>query len=368
MNSPHSADSKNQTANRPTKHSATQGRHSAQANVSNSTADLPARSNTWPRLALGAMVFLAILGLVLGIYWSRQPETQDVHELIAQHINNSGGQPVPGTAFVATTIFVGDTLLRKPGGFLHNDRFPPGALMDNMPSWECGMVMALRDALQTLRNDFTRAQSQSREELKVKRADMQFAINPKSWMMPAAEDEYRKGLDALELYFDDLSDQTTNAAEGFYPRADNLAAYLGLVEKRLGNFGVRLSNSVADAGLAGITQDSESEPTIDGELDRGKLPDVDTVFYCARGYSWALLHFMRALEMDFAPVLESKHAEVNMQLIIRDLDGAVKRMRSPMVLNGHGYGLVANHSLVIASYISRVNAAIIDLKLLLLQG
>ena len=39
-----------------------------------------------------------------------------------------------------------------------------------------------------------------------------------------------------------------------------------------------------------------------------------------------------------------------------------------MVLNGDGFGLVANHSLVMASYISRANAAIIDLRNLLQQG
>jgi hypothetical protein len=39
-----------------------------------------------------------------------------------------------------------------------------------------------------------------------------------------------------------------------------------------------------------------------------------------------------------------------------------------MVLNGTEFGLVANHSLVMASYISRANAAIIDLRKLLSQG
>ncbi|MCB1707405.1 MAG: DUF2333 family protein, partial [Halioglobus sp.] len=41
---------------------------------------------------------------------------------------------------------------------------------------------------------------------------------------------------------------------------------------------------------------------------------------------------------------------------------------SPMILNGSGFGLMANHSLVMASYISRANAAIIDLRDLLSQG
>jgi hypothetical protein len=41
---------------------------------------------------------------------------------------------------------------------------------------------------------------------------------------------------------------------------------------------------------------------------------------------------------------------------------------SPVILNGSGFGPLANHSLVMASYISRANAAIIDLRNLLAEG
>ena len=43
-------------------------------------------------------------------------------------------------------------------------------------------------------------------------------------------------------------------------------------------------------------------------------------------------------------------------------------LNSPMVLNGSQFGLFANHSLVMASYISRANAAVINLRELLDQG
>ena len=39
-----------------------------------------------------------------------------------------------------------------------------------------------------------------------------------------------------------------------------------------------------------------------------------------------------------------------------------------MILNGGGFGFFANHSLVMANYISRANAATIDLRALLSQG
>ena len=39
-----------------------------------------------------------------------------------------------------------------------------------------------------------------------------------------------------------------------------------------------------------------------------------------------------------------------------------------MILNGNGFGFEANHSLVMASYIARANAAIADLRSLLAPG
>lgn len=343
------------------------------ATCQNPPAPVSARSapgsslGIWLRFLIGFFLLMLLLGSALGLYWSRQPVVAEIPTLLDQRLGEaSSGQALPGMAFVATMLFVGDTLLHKPGGFLHNDRLPPGSLMDNMPSWECGVIMALRDATQALRNDFTRAQSQSREELNVKRADLQFAINPKSWMMPAAEEEYRKGLVALEAYFDALANQQTDHAERFFPRADNLTAYLALVEKRLGNFSVRLSHSVSNAGLSAVLEPGRASQG--NPVGPDSDPDLDEVFYCARGYSWTLLHLMRAIERDFAAVLAGKNADASLRQIIVDLRGATKPMHSPMVMNGSGYGLIANHSLVIASYISRVNAAIIDLKLLLLQG
>jgi hypothetical protein len=96
--------------------------------------------------------------------------------------------------------------------------------------------------------------------------------------------------------------------------------------------------------------------------------EIDNVFYEARGYSWALLHMFKAIAIEFESVLRDKNAQVSVQQVIRDLEESTKRMWSPMVLNGHGFGYVVNHSLVLASYISRANAAVLDLRILLQQG
>jgi hypothetical protein len=81
-----------------------------------------------------------------------------------------------------------------------------------------------------------------------------------------------------------------------------------------------------------------------------------------------LIHLLKAIEVDFANVLAKKNATVSLRQIIRELESTQTSIWTPMVLNGDGFGFLANHSLVMASYVSRANAAIIDLRELLKQG
>jgi len=144
------------------------------------------------------------------------------------------------------------------------------------------------------------------------------------------------------------------------------------VEKRLGSLTRRLGNSVVENR---INDDLAGDPAADAS---GILPDtvnvrtgwfeVDNVFFEARGTAWALVHFFRAAEFDFAKVLADKNAEASVRQIIRELEASLGGLSSPMILNGSGYGLFANHSLVMANYLARANAAVINLRELLDQG
>jgi len=73
-------------------------------------------------------------------------------------------------------------------------------------------------------------------------------------------------------------------------------------------------------------------------------------------------------EIDFAGILESKRARPALQRIIHKLKNAEHHIWSPVIMNNNGFGILTNHSLIMASYISRANAAIIDLRILLMQG
>ncbi len=325
----------------------------------------------WKRVVIVSVGTLVLAIGALGAYWSLQPDHFDVRAVALKRVGGDETKLVRGAVYVATIGKVARTLFEKPGGYLFNDVFIPGVYLDNMPSWEYGVIKEVRDSLHALRNDFSRSQTQSIENHDLRKADEFLNYDVDSWILPSTESEYMDAVIALDRYFDALTGGATPSAR-FFPRADNLAAYLAVVEKRLGSYAQRLSASVGDSELtAALVQEAEQPvpPTAVGEI-RVRTPrlEIDDVFYEARGYAWGLLHSFKALAIEFESVLEDKNAVVSLRQVIRDLEEATKRMWSPMVLNGHGFGYVVNHSLVLASYISRANAAVLDLRILLQQG
>ncbi|MFT4519585.1 MAG: hypothetical protein ACI9JM_001982 [Halioglobus sp.] len=320
---------------------------------------------------LAVLVLYLLIAASIGVYWSIAPASFDVEAKTQELLEKEGGVAVTGSVTMATLIGVMDTLLEKPGGYMHNDRFPPGLWLDNMPSWEFGVLVQVRDLSRALREVLSRSQSQSREDPDLAVAEPNFNFNSDSWILPASEDEYSDGLKHAHRYFNRLSDSKAQDAQ-FFARADNLRYWLATVQSRLGSLSQRLGASVGqvrvNTDLAGDDAAKKSTATPDQRMIRTPWMEIDDVFYEARGTSWALIQFLKAAEVDFADVLEKKNARVSLRQIIRELEGTQEMVMSPMILNGSGLGVLANHSLVMASYISRANAAIIDLRELLSKG
>jgi len=233
------------------------------------------------------------------------------------------------------------------------------------------VLVQARDMARAMRKDFSRSQSQSTEDVDLAKAEPLLNFNNNSWLFPSTESEYRKSLSLQKSYFNRLLDPQQTDAQ-FYARADNLNDWLGDVSTRLGSLSQRLSASVGqkrldtDAGFESSTGDS-TQKADDSEIKTSWL-EIDDVFYEARGTSWALIHLLKGIEQDFGPTLDKKNARVSLLQIIRELEATQATIWSPMILNGTEFGFLANHSLVMASYISRANAAIIDLRELLSQG
>lgn len=319
----------------------------------------------WIKIGGGVLAVLLVLLIGVGWYWSRTPDVFWVTHKTAD------GQAVVGYATTDTLVRVAETMLDKPGGFLSNDRMPPGVFLDNIPNWEVGVLQQVRDLARVIRNDYSRSQSQSREDPDIAAAEPAFFVDHKSWVLPRPESEYRNAINGFSRYRDRLAGIAEPQAQ-FFARADNLREWLSQVEKRLGSITRRLGDSVAvtviNTDLAGDAAAEANTTLPDSVSVKTSWFEIDDVFFEARGTAWALLHFLRAAEFDFTQVLDDKNAKASVRQIIRELEASLAPLRSPMVLNGGGFGLFANHSLVMANYLARANAAVINLRELLDQG
>lgn len=331
------------------------------------------RGSTWMRVTLICLAGYVLFVITLGVYWSREPDVVVVHGDMQSStaVNSPISRAITGSVTTASLIVVADQLLSKSGGYLSNDILPPGLLLDNIPNWEYGVLVQVRDLSKAMREVFSRSQSQSIEDHDLAIAEPRFNFESESWILPSSESIYKEGIKLLNAYHERLVDSGQPTAQ-FYARADNLAFWLGSVEKRLGSLSQRLSASVGqrrlNTDLAGEAEAAQSTPAPTELAVKTPWYNIDDVFYEARGTTWALIHFLKGIELDFDDVLQKKNAKVSVQQIIRELEATQAPLFSPMILNGSGFGLLANHSLVMASYISRAHAAIIDLRELLTQG
>ncbi|MCF6263598.1 MAG: DUF2333 family protein [Xanthomonadales bacterium] len=316
------------------------------------------------------LLLLFLLMLAGMFYLNHEPAVFDVNENARASLQ-AEQKMVTGFTTGATMLKVGDILLNKRGGYLSNDKLPPWVFLDNVPNWEFGVLTQMRDMARSMRNDISRSQTQSTEDKDLAVLDAQLHFDHASWALPRTEKEYQKALGGMQRYLQRLSDPQQQNAQ-FFARADNLRDWLSYVEKRLGSVSQRLSASVGqqrvNTDLSGDPNATQSTTAAQDISVKTSWFEIDDVFYESRGTTWALIHFMKAMEVDFFEVLKKKNAVTSFRQIIRELEATQTPLGSPMVLNGSPFGLFSNHSLVMANYISRANAAIIDLRILLEQG
>jgi len=317
-----------------------------------------------------SLAIIAFILWIVSIWWGWPPASYDVKTKTLATAQIHSHKIVPGYTTTTTLIDVTSWLIEKPGGFFSNDVTPPGLFMDNVPAFEYGALEQIRDLSLAMRLDFSRLPSQSTGDKDLEKAQEKINTPHKSWALPSAEKDYQEAIASLVSYRTRLVESNQGDAQ-FHIRADNLSAWLGAVEKRLGSLSQRLSLSVVQPRYNNALGADQSSPQAAETAQQMPIQtpwfQIDDVFYESRGATWALLHFLKAVEVDFTDILEKKNAQLSLKQIISDLALTQATIWSPVILNGSGLGLLANHSKVMADYISRANAGLIDLRRLLDQ-
>ena len=305
----------------------------------------------------------------LGIYWSSVPEAPSVNAAVHRQLallNIAPKAQLPlGVVTTSALIAISETLLDKSGGYLANDMFPPGLWLDDMPHWEFGVLLQVRDTTRMLGASLSQSNLNHQLDVDLQKAEIRFNFSNTSWSFPATESQYLSGREHLQKYNYRLMQENSSEAQ-FYADAAHLNDYLVNVEQRLKNMSQRLTASVGpeintDSAAMPVKQEDPKKAT-NGLYTKTPWLQLDDVFFEARGSSWALISILRAIEIDFNEVLQAKNAQASFDQIIRELKPTQQKIYSPVILNGEGFGSVANHSLTMASYLARTQAAIADCR------
>ncbi|MGH8493800.1 MAG: DUF2333 family protein [Moraxellaceae bacterium] len=280
--------------------------------------------------------------------WSREPRPFAV----------TAGRPAPapGVVMARTLADVSATLTGKKGGYLHNDLLPPGVLLDNMPSWELGALRQVRDMTRVMHRDLGLSPRMV-EDADLADADAAFSGGESAWAFPSTESELKRGTAAVRSYALRLNG---GRDARFLVRDAYLVQWLSAVEGGLDGLSARLNASLPDHPvLAG------RHPGSLQSLEQTSWWRVDNVFYEARGSAWALMHLLKAVEIDFGPELARRQALLSLRAAIHELEATQQTVWSPVILNGSGFAVFANHSLVMANYLNRARTDLADVRMLL---
>ncbi|MCL7940853.1 DUF2333 family protein [Halomonas sp. ATCH28] len=293
----------------------------------------------WKPLLVLLVIYLVVC-LGLGIWWSWTPERFDVEQAVAEQRGaESGSTAARGAVTTAGLMTLIETLLEKPGGYLRNDIAPPGLWLDNMPAWELGVLTQAR----SLSRSLPAMEQSSAPELEG--VQERLMGDSRDWLYPATEKRLEQALEELDGYLASLG---AGGEAGFGEQGQGLAAWLEAITGSLDDLGLRLSASIGSRDeLRDLDIDAESLPA------RTPWYRVDEVFFEARGQAWALMHLLEAVQRDQADVLDSAGVTERWGQLVAELQRSQRRLWSPLVLNGSGFGIFANHSLVLANHMVR---------------
>jgi len=292
------------------------------------------RGRRFMRKLMSLSILLAILGyLGLMVYMNGRPELPTLQEETATP---------SGHATVSMVAGLMQAQLDGPGGWLPNDLpLSPGYWLDNMPSFQLGVLTVVRHSGRVLRDNLSRQRTSDELNKEADKAYSQYSNDPLKWALPSAEGAFGRGNEFLLRFRENLG-----GSANFYPRADNLIQMLEQFVSELG-------------GVSTLMLDAH---------DGNKVSwfQVDNNFYFGQGVAHGMLGMMRAARVDFNRVLSDKNALEITDQIITALEGS--QFDPWYVGNGDKDGVFANHSNNLKAYIDDARQKMKSLMSILDQG
>jgi hypothetical protein len=243
---------------------------------------------SWRRLKIGG---LALLGLLVvyyggGMVWLHEID-DDPDFALASSAPEGGSQTV---ALAADLI---DREINTHRWVANDPFFMPGSLLDNMPSFQQGIIAALSRFTVELADQIARTRGSSQIDRDLDTASGLLKYPGTVWIFDLAvsfaptassESQYRRAMRAMRDYNQRLSQGQAT----FEIRADNLQATLERLAADVGSSSAAIDRHLAERSGFGLDF------------------SADDVFYINKGRLYAYYLLLRAMTIDFGKVISER--------------------------------------------------------------
>ncbi|MFO1038223.1 MAG: DUF2333 family protein [Geminicoccaceae bacterium] len=240
-------------------------------------------------------IFLGLLAAVVlyyvgGAIWLHQINDDENFEPVAS-------VPEGASKAVAAAAGLIDREVNQTRWVANDPPFMPSVLLDNMPSFQTGMIAAIGRFTTELRDRVARVRGSSAVDPDLESAAGRINYPGDVWIFewsgtpvqPSSESQYRRAMGDLQHY----NDRLAKGQAVFERRADNLLATLDRLSDDLGASSAALSQRV----------DQHSTNWLDTE--------ADNLFYRVKGKLYAYYIILQALKFDFANVIREKNLDAS---------------------------------------------------------
>lgn len=259
-----------------------------------------------------------------------------------------------GSRTVAMAAALIDREVNRTGWPANDPWFFPGSLLDNMPNFQRGEVLALEKFTIELRDHIGRARGTSSADPDLQDAASSLSYKPDVWVfdlsrswapLTPSETYFRGAMQSLLAY----NGRVAAGQVEFEPRADSLISALDRIGSDLGDASAEIDSQI----------DQKSGAWIDWT--------ADDKFYLIKGKIYAYGLLLRALGEDFATIIEEKGATNAWKRMVGSLmEGA--GLRPTVVINGGPDDLMQpNHLAAEGFYLLRARAQLEELRDILIK-
>lgn len=289
--------------------------------------------------ALSAFLVLALLYYPVGALW-----VEEIDDNVPTIPAPSNG----GSAAVNVAIELLNRELNQHRWVSNDPFFFPGALLDNMPNFQQGIIQAIWRFSLEMTDQIGRVRGSSAADADLEQATGLLKYPADIWLwrpsislMPIAssESQYRTALRALTRY----NARLANNAATFEARGDNLLAVLDRIASDLGSSSAQLDQHIAD----------RSSRWFDTE--------ADDIFFHIKGSLYAYGLLLKGLGEDFRTIIQERDMQTAWdQTVDSLLKGAT--IHPLFVMNGAPDSvLIPNHLAIEGFYLLRARTQLREL-------